>query len=129
VIAMNKNDLPQRFSPEDLRGQIPEASLISISALRGSGIEGLKKTIRSVVLNGRVEASSETILSNLRHKRAIEVARDALREALQSLQMNLSGEFITLDLQRALEALGEIVGEPTSEEVLDRIFAQFCIGK
>ena len=129
VIAVNKNDLPQRFSPEDLRRQIPEASLISVSALRGSGIEGLKKTIRSVVLNGRVESSSETILSNLRHKQSIEVARDALREALQSLQTNLSGEFVALDLQRALEALGEIVGETTSEEVLDRIFAQFCIGK
>jgi tRNA modification GTPase len=129
VIAINKNDLPQRFSPEDLRGQIPEASLISISALLGSGIEGLKKAIRTVVLNGRIESSSETILSNLRHKRAIEVAREALSEALQSLQINLSWEFITLDLQRALEALGEIVGETTSEEVLDRIFNQFCIGK
>jgi tRNA modification GTPase len=129
VIAINKNDLPQLFSPEDLRVQIPEASLISISALRGSGIEGLKKAIRTVVLNGRIESSSETILSNLRHKRAIEVAREALSEALQSLQINLSWEFITLDLQRALEALGEIVGETTSEEVLDRIFNQFCIGK
>jgi tRNA modification GTPase len=129
VIAINKNDLPQRFSPEDLRVQIPEASLISISALRGSGIEGLKKTIRTVVLNGRIESSSEIILSNLRHKQAIEVAREALSQALESLEKKFSPEFIALDLQRALEALGEIVGETTSAEVLDRIFAKFCIGK
>jgi tRNA modification GTPase len=130
LVAINKNDLPQCFSPEDLRGQIPEALLVSISALRGSGIEGLKKAIRTLVLDGRLESSSgETILSNLRHKRAIEVAREALSEALRSLEANLSFEFITLDVRGALEALGEIVGETTSEEVLDRIFDQFRIGK
>jgi tRNA modification GTPase len=129
VVAINKNDLPQRFSPENLAGQIPEASLVSISALHGSGIEGLKKAIHTLVLNGQLETSAETILSNLRHKRAIEVAREALSEALKSLGANLSSEFITLDVRGALEALGEIVGETTSEEVLDRIFSQFCIGK
>jgi tRNA modification GTPase len=129
VIAINKNDLPQLFSPQDLQGKIPEASLISISALYGSGIESLKKAICTVVLNGRLESSSELILSNLRHKRAIEAAQEALSQALASVEANLSWEFITLDLQRALEALGEIVGETTSEEILDRIFSQFCIGK
>ena len=129
VIAINKNDLPQLFSPEDLQGKIPEASLVSISALYGSGIESLKKAISTVVLNGRLESSSELILSNLRHKRAVKAAQEALSQALASLEANLSWEFITLDLQRALEALGEIVGETTSEEILDRIFSQFCIGK
>jgi tRNA modification GTPase len=129
VIAINKNDLPQHFSAPDLRAQIPQAPLVSISALHGSGIEDLKKTIHALVLNGKIESSSEVILSNLRHKRAVEAAGEALAEALQSLQRNLSSEFITLDLQRSLEALGEIVGETTPEEVLDRIFAQFCIGK
>jgi tRNA modification GTPase len=129
IVAVNKNDLPQRFSPEDLQGQIPEALLISISALHGSGIDALKKTIHTLVLNGQMESSAETILSNLRHKRAIEVARGALSEALRSLEANLSFEFITLDVRGALEALGEIVGGTTSEEVLDRIFEQFCIGK
>jgi tRNA modification GTPase len=129
VIAINKNDLPQLLSPEDLQGKIPEAALISISALYGSGIDSLKKAIHTVVLNGRLESSSELILSNLRHKRAIEAAQEALSQALASLKINLSWEFITLDLRRALEALGEIVGETTSEEILDRIFSQFCIGK
>jgi tRNA modification GTPase len=129
VVAINKNDLPQRFSPENLAGQIPEASLVSISALHGSGIERLKKAIHTLVLNGQLETSVETILSNLRHKRAIEDAREALCEALKSLGAKLSSEFITLDVREALEALGEIVGETTSEEVLDRIFSQFCIGK
>jgi tRNA modification GTPase len=112
-----------------LQGQIPEALLISISALHGSGIDALKKTIHTLVLNGQMESSAETILSNLRHKRAIEVARGALSEALRSLEASLSFEFITLDVRGALEALGEIVGGTISDEVLDRIFEQFCIGK
>jgi len=129
VVAINKNDLPQCLSMEELQAQIPEFPLISISALLGSGIEGLKKTVRAVVLNGGLESSPDMILSNIRHKRAIEVAREALSQALEGLGKNLSWEFITLDLQRALEALGEIVGETTSDEVLERIFSQFCIGK
>jgi tRNA modification GTPase len=129
VIAINKNDLPQRFSAEDLSKQLPQAPLISISALLGSGIEGLKKAIREVVLKGQGESSAEILLANLRHKRAVEVAREALSQALKGLEAKLSPEFITLDLQQALEALGEIIGETTSEDVLDRIFSQFCIGK
>jgi tRNA modification GTPase len=129
VVAINKNDLPQRFTPEELRGKIPEASLVCISALHGWGIEGLKKDIHTLVLNGRLESSAEAMLSNLRHKQAIEASREAVSEALKSLGANLSWEFITLDIRRALEALGEIGGETTPEEVLDRIFSQFCIGK
>jgi tRNA modification GTPase len=120
---------PRSFLPGRPAGENSRATLISISALYGSGIESLKKAIRTVVLNGRLESSSELILSNLRHKRAVEAAQEALSQALASVEANLSWEFITPDLQRSLEALGEIVGETTSEEVLDRIFAQFCIGK
>jgi tRNA modification GTPase len=82
-----------------------------------------------VVLNGRLESTSEILLSNLRHKQAIETAREALILARQSLEAKLSEEFITLDLSRALHSLGEIVGETTTEDVLNRIFSQFCIGK
>ena len=129
VVAINKNDLPQRISLKDLESQIPDAPLIPISALNGSGIERLKEAICTVVLDGKLESSAEIILSNLRHKRALEVSREALSQASEGFERNLSPEFIVLDLQRALEALGEIVGESTSEEILDRIFNQFCIGK
>jgi len=129
VVAVNKNDLPQRISPEELQRQIPEASLISISALYGSGIEGLKDAIRFAVLDGKLESSAEIILSNLRHKQALEASQDALSRSKQGLDQNLSPEFIVLDLQQALEALGEIVGETSSDEILERIFNQFCIGK
>lgn len=129
VVAVNKNDLPRRLSAGDLGHRLPQAPLISISALLGSGIENLKKAIREVVLKGQGDSSAEILLANIRHKRAFEEAREALSQALKGLEANLSPEFIALDLQRALEALGEIIGETTAEDVLDRIFSQFCIGK
>ena len=129
VIAFNKNDLPQRLNLQDLTELIPQAPGVPISALHHTNIDRLEEAIRAVVLNGRLESTSEILLSNLRHKQAIEAAREALILARQSLEANLSAEFITLDLSRALHSLGEIVGETTTEDVLNRIFSQFCIGK
>jgi tRNA modification GTPase len=129
VVAVNKNDLPQRITLENLRWQLPEAPFIPISALFGLGIDSLKEAIRNLILNGKVDSSAEVILSNLRHKLAVEEAREALSQALRGLGNNLSWEFITLDLRQAVEALGTILGETAPEDVLDRIFEQFCIGK
>ncbi|MGA2957067.1 MAG: tRNA uridine-5-carboxymethylaminomethyl(34) synthesis GTPase MnmE [Thermodesulfobacteriota bacterium] len=129
VIAFNKNDLPQRLHPRDLAELIPQAPGVPISALHHTNIDLLEEAIRAAVLNGRLESNSEILLSNLRHKQAIEIAREALIQARQSLEANLSAEFITLDLSGALHSLGEIVGETTTEDILNRIFSQFCIGK
>ena len=129
AIALNKNDLPPGFPPESLRGKIPEAPLVSISALRDLGIETLKDEIRRMILAGKTESPGEVLLSNLRHKQAIEKARQALNQAQESLTAGLSAEFISVDLREAQAALGEIVGTHTSEDILERIFSQFCIGK
>ena len=129
AIALNKNDLPPGFPPESLRRKIPEVPLVSISALRDLGIETLKDEIRRMILAGKTESPGEVLLSNLRHKQAIEKARQALNQAQESLTAGLSAEFISVDLREAQAALGEIVGTHTSEDILERIFSQFCIGK
>lgn len=129
VVAMNKNDLPRRLNPRDLGEHLPGAPLIPVSALHHSGIDRLEEAIRDLVLDGRQDSSAEILLSNLRHKQALENAREGLEQALEASRANLSAEFISVDLGRALQALGEIVGETTSEDILTRIFSQFCIGK
>jgi tRNA modification GTPase len=129
VVAMNKNDLPRRLNPRDLGEHLPGAPLIPVSALDHSGIDRLEEAIRDLVLDGRQDSSAEILLSNLRHKQALERAREGLEQALEASRANLSAEFISVDLGRALQALGEIVGETTSEDILERIFSQFCIGK
>jgi tRNA modification GTPase len=129
VVAMNKNDLPRRLNPRDLGEHLPGAPLIPVSALHHSGIDRLEEAIRDLVLDGRQDSSAEILLSNLRHKQALERAREGLEQALEASRANLSAEFISVDLGTALQALGEIVGETTSEDILERIFSQFCIGK
>ena len=129
VITVNKNDLPQRLHTEPLRSQIPEAPIIGISALRGWGIDSLKEAIRAVALNGRVDSAADVVISNLRHKQAIERGREALIQAKEAFQTRIPPECIALDLKLALEALGEIVGDSPAEEILERIFSEFCVGK
>jgi len=129
MVAVNKNDLPAQWAVEELSQHLPEVPILSVSALRGTGIDRLKRSIRSLVLNGQIESSDEVLISNLRHKRALEASLSATVQIAAGLQTDRSPELITLDIQQALEALGEIVGETTSEDVLNRIFSQFCIGK
>lgn len=129
ILTVNKNDLPQRIHLDDLRLRIPGAPSVAISALYGSGMDRLREAIRHLALNGKADSLAEPILSNLRHKLAVEAARGALSQAIQALGQNLSGEFIIVDLREALEALRSILGETAPEDVLDRIFEQFCIGK
>ena len=69
------------------------------------------------------------MVSNLRHKTALERSVDHLRKAIDSINRNLSGEFISVDLRNAESALGEIIGKVTTDDILNNIFSQFCIGK
>lgn len=129
IIAVNKNDLPQRISLDFLHQQIPFSPIIFISALQGTGLAELKEAIASLIWKGKLTDSSEIIISNLRHKQSLEAAQNFLSQAREGFKQNVSSEFIALDLQQSLEALGEIVGETASAEVLERIFSRFCIGK
>ncbi len=129
VIAVNKNDLSQRITLEGLHQELPGTPFIPISALYGSGIDRLREAIRRLVLNGKADSRGEVILSHLRHKLAAEAAREALSRAINALDQNLSWEFVILDVRQALESLGTVLGESAPEDVLDRIFEQFCIGK
>jgi tRNA modification GTPase len=129
VVAINKNDLPLRVNLQELAEQLPRVPLIPVSALHHRRIDALEDAIRDRVLNGTPDSSSEILLSNLRHKQALERAMEGLEKALEAVRLNLSPEFLSIDLGAALQALGEIVGETTSEDLLERIFSQFCIGK
>jgi len=130
VVALNKIDLPLRVSIEDLKSRFQEDPIVSISALKNEGIDDLKKAIYTSLIHRHVRASPEyVIVANTRHKNALAQAKDNLSNALKALEEGTSLEFIAFEIRYTLEALGEMVGETTTEEVLNRIFEQFCIGK
>lgn len=130
VVILNKNDLPQRISSEEVRKRFKDEPVISISALNNEGIDNLKKTIYNSLLHRDVRATPEhLVVANIRHKTVLTHLRDGLSNALKGLDEGTSLEFIAFEIRSALGTLGELVGETTTEEVLNRIFEQFCIGK
>jgi tRNA modification GTPase len=130
VVVLNKNDLPLKISLEEVKRFFPEDPTISISALKNEGIDDLKQAIYGSLVHKDVRATPEhLIVANIRHKTALTQVRDNLSNAMKALEEGISLEFIAFEIRAALEALGELLGETTTEEVLTRIFEPFCIGK
>jgi tRNA modification GTPase len=130
VVIINKNDLPLKISLEEVKERFLADPIVSISALRNEGIDGLREAIYDSLIHRDVRPSPEhLIVANIRHKTALSQVKENLLNAVKGLEEGTSLEFIAFDIRSALEALGEVVGETTTEEVLNRIFEQFCIGK
>lgn len=130
VVALNKSDRNYKTDKQDITKYIDQDRIIRTSAKMGTGIEELKDNIRELLVktNNRSEGN-EIILSEQRHKLALEKCTLSLNSFLEAILNGESPEFLALDLRVALDALGEITGEVTTEDILGRIFSKFCIGK
>ena len=130
LLVINKADLPHALDERELTSLTPDVKPpIWISAKYGEGIPALRDAIHALILNQTEDSHPTQIVSNIRHKIAIEKTADLLSKARESMINGLSPEFSAFDVREALECLGEIAGKTVTEEVLDRIFSTFCIGK
>lgn len=131
IIVLNKRDLPEVIAVEEVRNYFPLDPIVAVSLIKQEGIDALKEAIFDSVTRGHQEERRRepVILTNLRHKTALEGTKRSLMAASRGLHEGISLEFIAFEIRCGLEALGEIIGETTTEEILDRIFQQFCIGK
>ncbi|RMG61718.1 MAG: tRNA uridine-5-carboxymethylaminomethyl(34) synthesis GTPase MnmE, partial [Calditrichaeota bacterium] len=128
VLVANKIDLGRNG---ELLGRLEATGLpvVTISALRALGLEELKRTIKELVVGDAGLESEEIVVTSARHRDALRRALDALEGGLRAIAQGAPEEIVAVDLRYALDALGEITGETTSEDVLNHIFANFCIGK
>ena len=123
LVVRNKSDLPQKL-------ELPaEPDAVSVCCLTGAGIEELKNAIKERVWAGEIPAEMLQVMINARHQDALSRARIAAARAVEALATGVALEFAALDLRIAANAVGEIVGKTTTEDLLDAIFSQFCIGK
>ena len=131
IPVINKSDLSQALDEDTLKGLLPPNSPppVRISAKYGEGIDRLKGVIHDLVLQTPAEEVSGAMIASLRHKVALEKAAEGLIRARDGLQEGLPPELAALEVREALDALGEITGRTTPDEVIGRIFANFCIGK
>ncbi|KJR42619.1 tRNA modification GTPase trmE [Candidatus Magnetoovum chiemensis] len=139
IYILNKSDLECILTKTELNDLINEysqsvsisnmPSIINVSTKTGIGIDALRECVVSQSIGKCSEPKECVIITNLRHKDAIERASAALEKAAELFIENLPFEIIAIELRNALNSLGEIVGASTTEDILDRIFSSFCIGK
>ncbi len=125
ILVRNKIDLRARLQfPPGLAGPVAD-----VCCLTGQGMEALKDAIKELAWSGEIKAEMLEVMINSRHQDALNRARAATLRAADALTSDQTLELPALDLRIAVNALGEIVGKTTTEDLLDMIFSQFCIGK
>ncbi len=125
ILVLNKCDLPVKVNVDNEFKDLP---MVKISALYSQGIEKLEEIIYNCLI-GEEKEQVVSFVPSLRHKKALEKAFSAVLRIKEAIEKKLPPVFISVDVQEALDYLGEIIGETTPEEVLNYIFSQFCIGK
>ena len=140
VMILNKHDLPPKVSLEDFQTLVrqyekddeqssPQTEYVQASAVTGEGIDEIKRAIKKLAVGQRNEAGDSVLVCRLRQKVLLQRAAEALHNAITAIDDTQSAECLAVELRMALQALGEIVGTVTNEDILDQIFKEFCIGK
>lgn len=134
IVVLNKSDLPATCEDMTCRvslyaNLLPGAPCLAVSAQTGAGLLDLEALLLQMILSGEIVSSTEPLVSNPRHRDLFRRAYGHLTEAQRSLAQPLPADLLAIDISEAINALGEVTGETASEDLLERIFASFCIGK
>ena len=135
IILLNKSDksneaaLNEAIDSYLTENEISDGTVLSISALTGAGEDILKDKIRDMFISGNIDYNSEIIITRMRHKELLSEADAALSRVQDSLDAGVGEDFLTIDLMDAYESLGKIIGEELEDDLADKIFSEFCMGK
>ncbi|RDC50786.1 tRNA uridine-5-carboxymethylaminomethyl(34) synthesis GTPase MnmE [Acinetobacter sp. RIT592] len=129
IVLLNKTDLDQVIDIEKIKQFVDEKNIITISALQHEGIEKIHDKIEDMVFEGTVRNSSDLVVTNSRHKDALYKAKQSISDALTAIDSYMPLDFIEVDFKNIWDYLGYINGDTVTEDLLDTIFSNFCIGK
>lgn len=129
LVIVNKTDLPQQLEMDEVLSKVPSNHVIKMSIKEENGLELLEKAISERFFGGEIVSEDQTYVSNVRHIHLLKQAKEALVEAREGAQEYIPIDMIQIDLQRAWEQLGEIIGETASDSLINEIFTKFCLGK
>ncbi|WP_077370129.1 tRNA uridine-5-carboxymethylaminomethyl(34) synthesis GTPase MnmE [Anaerosalibacter sp. Marseille-P3206] len=129
IVLLNKTDLPNVYDREKLAKIIGDKKIINTSIAKGEGIEELENTIVDMFYSGEVEVKGEVMVTNLRHKDQLQKAKKNILDAINGIDMNVPLDCIEVDVKNCWSNLGEISGDTVSEDIIDKVFKEFCIGK
>ena len=148
IVLLNKSDLEAVVTEEGIRALFSGAAgdgsgdcfpagpsgddgfvILRTSAKEGAGMEELERAVREMFFHGEIWSSNEIVITNMRHKEALEEACEALMLVKGSIEDGMTEDFYSIDLMNAYKALGRIIGEEVDDDLVDEIFSKFCMGK
>ncbi|MET3699776.1 tRNA modification GTPase trmE [Bacillus oleivorans] len=129
IIIVNKTDLPQKIDLNKVKQIAYKQPVITTSLLKEEGVEQLEEAIASLFFEGGLEAGDITYVSNSRHIALLNQALQAIEDAIESVENGIPIDMVQIDMTRAWELLGEIIGDAVHESLIDQLFSQFCLGK
>ncbi|HZK18031.1 MAG TPA: tRNA uridine-5-carboxymethylaminomethyl(34) synthesis GTPase MnmE [Clostridia bacterium] len=130
VVIINKIDLKvDRIDKAELVKLLGKEKILEISALEGQGLDEIEDAIFGMVMGAEVTGSRDILVSNIRHKSALTRAKKHLDDAVRAIKDGLPIDLVSLDIRESWETLGEITGSTIHEDIVDKIFEDFCIGK
>ena len=128
IVILNKSDLDRVTSREDIE-VILNSRIVEMSAVNRTGIEELESLIKEMFFGGELDFNNEIYISNLRQEEALRNTIESLKLVLSSIDIGVSEDFYTIDLMNAYNSLGAVIGDTSSEDLADKIFNDFCMGK
>lgn len=130
IILFNKTDMESLVSFDDLKDKTDDSHImIKISAKENTGIDDFEKAVEKMFFQGKIRENDEVMITNMRHKEALLEVKESLLQVKKSLDAGMPEDFYSIDLMIAYQSLGRIIGEETSEDLVNEIFSKFCMGK
>jgi len=127
IYIRNKTDLESKLELSSYKKI--EEEIINVSIIQNQGLDDIINKINSLFFEGHLDVTDELIINNVRHKNLLIKAKNSIEEVLSSIENNMPIDFIEIDLMDAMKNLGLIVGKSVSDDLVDKIFDEFCIGK
>lgn len=128
IILLNKSDLNMKITKEEIHKYI-DKPIVEISAKTGEGLDELEDTITKMFFSANISMNEEVFVTNTRHRQAIIDAIESLKQVQTSIENDMPEDFFSIDLMDACSSLGLITGESMQEDLVNRIFSEFCMGK
>lgn len=129
LLIINKTDLPTKLDCSILYEYVDKQNILELSVKDNQGIDNLEKHIKDMFFAGNININDDIYITNVRHKDALIRAKNSLQEVINTINLGMPEDCMSIDLQKAYQILGEIIGQSLDEDIIDKIFSQFCLGK
>lgn len=129
LVVVNKTDLQQEIDLQQVEELAAGHRVITTSILQEEGVDALEESIAAMFFEGSIDAGDATYVSNTRHIALLHQALDRVTDAIAAAEADVPVDMIQIDITRAWEILGEIIGDTAQDSLLNQLFSQFCLGK